>query len=228
MYETIHRALVSGEAGTVVPRWIAGVLGEVVRGRTDLRAVRHPLGFVCLPVERTGERGICLHVWSENLAHARPTTSSTHAHSWDLISYVLYGTLRNDLVAVTDAPDGPTHRICEIGSSEHGDEIRRTSRLVRRERRSSELHRQGAVYTLAAGVFHETVARGEVATIALGSGRPGAVDLSVGAVNTGTHRTTRQLCDREETALVAAMVVERLGRVPEPRPREDLCERGRP
>ncbi|MGW4056813.1 hypothetical protein ACWEGE_00965 [Amycolatopsis sp. NPDC004747] len=228
MYETIYRALMDGEAGNVVPRWTAGVLAAVAHGRGGLRAVRHPLGFLCLPLERAGERGICLHVWSESLTHARPTTSSTHAHSWDLVSYVLYGTLRNELVSVTDAPDEPTHRVCEIGSDERGDEIRRTSSLVRRERRSSELYRQGDVYTLPAGVFHETVAEGEVATVALGSGRPGAVDLSVGAVDTVTHRTTRQLCDREETALVAAMVVERLGRIPEPRPREDLCERGRP
>jgi hypothetical protein len=221
MYETIYRAVTSGAAERAVPPWTLDVLGEVAQGRGGIRAVRHPLGFLCLPLERTGERGICVHVWSDRLTHAEPTTSATHAHSWDLVSYVLYGTLRNELIAVTDEPRAPTHRVCEIGSDAEGDEIRQTPRLVRRETRASEVHHQGDVYALPAGVFHETVPEGETATIALGSGRPGAVDLSLGAVHTETHRIRRELCDRDETASVAGMVVERL--VGQPRSREDPC-----
>lgn len=211
-----------------IQRWIADVLGELADGRGDIAAVRHPLGFVCFPLERTGEQGICVHVWSDQLTHAQPTTSKTHAHSWDLISFVLYGSLRNELVGITEAADRPTHRVFEVGSRADGDEIRRTSRLVRRHTQVSELHHRGDVYTLPAGVFHESMPQGETATVALGRGHPGAVDLALGAIDTQTHRVRRQLCDREETAYAAALVAEHLADVPEPRHREDRCEQRRP
>ncbi|HKS46792.1 MAG TPA: hypothetical protein VJT49_17105 [Amycolatopsis sp.] len=241
MYDTIYRAVTGEARDRAVPRWAADRLGEVAAGRGRVLAVRHPLGFLCLPLERAGERGVCVHVWSDHVPHAGATTSTTHAHSWDLLSYVLYGTLRNELVAVTDEPDGPTHRVCEIESGGDGDEIRRTSRLVRRGGSVTEVHRKGDVYGLPAGVFHETVPVGETATVALGLGRPGAVDLALGDLHTESHRTKRQLCDHDETVYVAGMVVMRLagsGQRPPgvqppdpawgpasrpPRPREDPC-----
>src|SRR5882757_10513589 len=96
-YNTFHRAMTNGTARWVVPQWACGILGEVARGRTSITAMRHPLGFICIPVERAGDHGVCVHVWSGRLSRTSPTTSAMHAHSWDLISYVLYGSLRNEL-----------------------------------------------------------------------------------------------------------------------------------
>lgn len=218
MYDELHRIMLAGDPGRLIPQWTMDTLRSIADGRNPLAAVRHPLGFICLPVERTGERGICVHVWSERLTNAGPTTSTTHAHSWDLFSYVLYGTLCNKLVTVTDAPDTPTHRVYEIGSGPDGDEIRRTGRLVSQHGPTSDFHRRGAVYQLPAGVFHDTEASGETATVALGSGRPGSVDLALGAVHTESHRIRRQLCDRDETAFAATLAAEQLAGTPAPRP----------
>ncbi|MGH3838491.1 MAG: hypothetical protein ACRDSF_22770, partial [Pseudonocardiaceae bacterium] len=66
------------------------------------------------------------------------------------------------------------------------------------------------IYSLAAGVFHTTVVRGEAATVALGSSRPGIMDLSLGGIDRKTHRVRRQRCDRDETAHAARIVAERL------------------
>ena len=237
-YDTIHRAILDGVADRDVPRWAAGVVGEVASGGSGIMAVRHPLGFYCLPVERTGERGVCVHLWSDRLTPARPTTSATHAHSWELVSFVLCGTLCNELVTVKDSPvspvspdspDGPTHRVFEVISTADGDEIRRTPRLVRRRTRAAELHHSGEVYSLPAGVFHETTHRGETATVALGRGFPDAVDLVLGAPDTETHRTRRHVCGRDETIHAASLVVDLLAEVPRPRHEEhDRCERRRP
>jgi hypothetical protein len=227
MYETIHRVMTGQTAEPDIPQWTVEALGGVATGRSELRAVRHPLGFLCLPLERAGERGVCVHVWSDRFASARAITSTTHAHSWDLVSYVLYGTLRNRLVSVTDEPAAPTHRVCEIVSGGDADEIRHTPRLVRSGEGVSEVHRQGDVYRLPAGLFHETLPEGEVATVALGNGRPGAVDLALGDLNTGTHRIRRQLCGLDETAYAATVVVERLAEISEPRSEDPCGCRGR-
>ncbi len=226
MYDAISQTIRGGEADETLPDWTIDALNDVIDGRSGVLGVRHPLGFVCLPLERSGDQGVCVHVWSDRLARAMPTTSATHAHSWDLVSYVLYGSVRNELISVEDAAAEPTHRLFEVHSDTDGDELRRTGRLVRRQGRTGESHRQGEVYTLPAGVFHETVADGEAATIALGQGRAGAVDQALGAFDTATHRIRRQLYDEDETAHAARLVLERLTAErpePEPRDREDRC-----
>jgi hypothetical protein len=172
--------------------------------------VRHPLGFVCLPLERTGEAGVCVHVWSDSFARPSLTTSMMHSHSWDLISYVLYGSVRNEVIDVTDAPDDAAYRVLEVRSSGGIDELRETPRLVRCKVRAAELSHSGDIYSLAAGVFHATVVHGEAATVALGRTRRGAMDLSLGAIDSKTHRVQRQRCDRDETARAARAVTERL------------------
>ncbi|MDQ3154635.1 MAG: hypothetical protein M3R63_23890 [Actinomycetota bacterium] len=208
-----HRAILGGAAGQDAPRWAFDVLGEIARGSRSVVAMRHPLGFVCIPVDRTGDQGVCVHVWSDSLPSARPTTSTMHAHSWDLISHVLYGSVRNELIDVTDAPDDPAYRVFEIRSGGDVDEVRETPRLVRCEISAAELNRQGDTYTLRAGVFHATAVQGEAATVALGSGRPGTMDLSLGGIDTRTHRVGRQRCDRDETAAAARVVTERLASI---------------
>ena len=212
-YDRFHRAMLDGTAGQAVPRWASGVLDEVAHNRTSVAGVRHPLGFVCLPVERTGEAGVCVHVWSDSFPSASPTTSMMHAHSWDLISYVLYGSVRNEVINVTDAPDEAAYRVFEIRSEGDLDEVCETPQLVRCEIRATELNHRGDIYSLAAGVFHTTVVRGEAATVALGSGRPGILDLSLGGIDMKTHRVQRQRCDRNETAHAARVVTERLARI---------------
>src|ERR1700754_5108927 len=120
-YRGVREVLAGGE----VRQW---ALGELER--PDLTAVRHPLGFVCLPLERDGGDGVCLHLWSDTLAHAESTTSQIHCHSWDLVSHVLYGQMRNVHAVVTDAGADATHRVFEVVSGADGDRISPTSRTV--------------------------------------------------------------------------------------------------
>jgi hypothetical protein len=212
-YDSFRRAMLDGAAGLAVPRWVYGILGEVAQNRTSVAGVRHPLGFVCLPVERTGGAGVCVHVWSDSFPRPSLTTSVMHAHSWDLISYVLYGSVRNEIIDVTDTADEAAYRVFEIRSGGDVDEVCETSRLVRCELRAAELNHQGDIYSLSAGIFHTTVVQGEAATVALGSSRPGTMDLSLGRIGRKTHRVRRRRCDRDETAHAARMVTERLARI---------------
>ncbi|HUR05723.1 MAG TPA: hypothetical protein VM347_24480, partial [Nonomuraea sp.] len=66
--------------------------------------------------------------------------------------------------------------------------------------------------TLPAGRFHSSVVPegGEAATIALGRGRPGSRDLSLGPLGTGAHHVSRQPLDEEETALAVRLIAAHL------------------
>lgn len=226
-FDGLQHAMRYGDDPWTVPRWARGALHEVIEGRLHVAAIRHPLGFVCIPIERTGERGVCVHVWSDRLATAQPTTSPIHAHSWRLVSYVLYGTVHNELFGVHDVCDEPEYRLFRIVSVGDVDEMRETPRLVRAHIDSTESVRRGGVYSMPAGVFHNTVVQGDAATVALGSGQPECIDLSLGGLTTTTHRVRRQRCDPDETVRAARVAAERLGPIPsvDQEDRWDRCHR---
>lgn len=217
-YEQIRNAIeqhtsLADRIGDQVEDWIQRVVTDVVADRLPISAVRHPLGFVCLPVNRTGDDGACVHLWSPDWRPATLTTSATHCHSWDLLSYVIAGQLRNQVVRVIDAPSLATHRVFEVHSGRSGDDIRATDRLVRAEPEATSVHATGDVYRLPSGVFHQTLPDTDVvATLAFGSGQPGATDLSLGALNSPNHHVRRELCDRENTIRAAELVLGLLSR----------------
>ncbi|GAA0345902.1 hypothetical protein [Streptomyces blastmyceticus] len=206
---------VDGRCGTEpLVRAACSALDDIATGRREVRAVRHPLGFLCFPVERDGDCGVCIHVFRDGPRGATTalTTSPVHAHSWDLTSCVLYGQLVNVRVKVVDRQDRPTHRVFEIVSDPAGvDVLRPTSRLVVYKagvRRTSDA---GEVYTLPAGEFHTTMlSRGRAATILLGCSRQGGSDLSLGPLHGTGHRVVREQCDAVQSARIAGSVLRRI------------------
>ncbi|WP_414166649.1 hypothetical protein ACMATS_02165 [Streptoverticillium reticulum] len=213
-----------GRCGTgPLLRAARSVLGDIAAGRREMRAVRHPLGFLCFPVEREGGCGVCIHVFGAD-AHetygmqgmqgtaSALTTSQVHAHSWDLTSCVLYGQVVNVPVRVTGHQERPTHRVFEIVSDPAGvDELRPTPRLVAYEPGVAQTSGAGEVYTLPAGEFHTTLVSGRsAATVLLGCSRPGGRDLSLGPLHGAGHRVVRQQCDAEQSARTAGSVLRRI------------------
>ncbi|MFB4275057.1 hypothetical protein ACBJ59_07140 [Nonomuraea sp. MTCD27] len=202
-YHGVRELLRAGEARS----WALAELS-----RPGLTGVRHPLGFVCLPLERDGGEGVCLHLWSDSLTPAESTTSQIHCHSWDLVSHVLYGQVRNVHAVVTDAGADATHRVFEVVSGADGDRISPTRRTVRHATGLVEVFGPGDTYTLAADRFHSSIVPegGEAATIALGRGRAGSRDLSLGPLGGGLHHVSRQPLNAGETALAVRLIAAHL------------------
>jgi hypothetical protein len=210
-YTDLDNAIRQGSATEWVPRWALELLRDIASGRRELTAVRHPLGFLCLPVQRRGEHGICVHMWTPALRPA-VQTSQMHSHSWDLTSYVLYGTLHNQHIRVAETPGSATHRVFEVRSHGDVDELHATDRLVSCDPEPASAHGGGCVYLLPAGEFHRTEVPGgqHVATVVLGRTRPAAADLSLGPLGTRSHTLIRSHCDRGETVQAALLIAERL------------------
>ncbi|MEU3118183.1 MULTISPECIES: hypothetical protein [Micromonospora] len=213
-YADLEREIDRGTRPELLRGWALDVLDDVAEGRRSLRAVRHPLGFTCLPVERDGPDGVCVHAWPADPPPVRPTTSTMHSHSWDLLSHVLHGTVRNELIEVDDAPADPAWRVYEVRSLGEVDEMAATDRLVTAMTATVETHSAGDSYALRAGGFHTSeVDAGEPAvTVALGRTTPGACDLSLGAVDGRSHRVRRDRCDAAETARMARQIARLVAR----------------
>ncbi|QHC22993.1 hypothetical protein [Streptomyces sp. GS7] len=211
-YDTLDRLLRPGAPGEAPRAGVADALEDIACGKRELRAVRHPLGFLCLPLVRDGVRGVCVHLFGTGI-HADPTAAPMHAHSWELRSYVLYGRVGNLPVAVTEEARSPTHRIFEVFSAPSGvDELRPTSRLVHCEPGPAVSSGSGETYSLPAGEFHATVvARGQpAATLVLGRSLPGYTDLSLGPLHGRGHRTVRRRCGAEHTERTVRTALRRI------------------
>jgi hypothetical protein len=204
-YEEIREGIRAGTAARTLPAWAGHVLDDVLAGLAagapPVPAVRHPLGFLCLPVERSGDLGVCLHIWTPEVRPAPSTTSPVHCHSWDLLSFVLYGTVRNVRIDVEGPAGGAPQQVFEVVSHGDVDELRATGRAVHCAPGRSTAHRTGESYTLPAGVFHSTLIEGgrDAATVALGRQTPGGGDLSLGPLDTPTHRVHRSRSDQADT-----------------------------
>ncbi|ROO84038.1 hypothetical protein EDD29_1550 [Actinocorallia herbida] len=196
-YAELHRLCSAGPAPEVA-RWAHETLTEASAGRIE--GVLHPLGFLCLPVERHSGTGVCLHLWSPELPPAPSTTSLWHCHSWELLSLLLYGGLRNTLATLADGPD---LRVFRVVSAPDGDTLEATDRTVRAVPSDGGTFTRGAVYRLPAGSFHRTEVTGETATVALGADRTGAHDLTLGAPGLRSHRVRRRRGDPRQTARLA-------------------------
>jgi hypothetical protein len=210
-YASIRTAIDRGEAADVIPQLALAMLREIARGERELAAVRHPLGFLCFPALRENENGVCVHLWTHGVRQTL-TTSPMHAHSWDLTSYVLCGWLRNQHIGVRDSADAPTHRVFEVRSHGDLDELHATDRLVSCWPAADSKHAAGAVYLLAAGDFHATVAPDDrdVATVVLSRSRADAADLALGPVHMPSHTFSRSRCGSAETARAARLIADQL------------------
>jgi hypothetical protein len=216
-YPALERAARRGESAELA-RHAAAELEQVASGRRALRAVRHPLGFVCLPVLRDGAEGVCVHVFGPS--DPVLTSHQVHSHSWDLTSTVLYGRLGNRRMGVAEETGKPTHRVFEVHSRPTGvDELRPTRRLVRCLPGPEQTSTRGQTYTLAAGEFHTTVVPDgrPTATLVLGRTLPGRADLSLGPLRAPGHRVVRKVCDAAQTVRIARAALRRIHE-PEPPP----------
>ncbi|MER6410289.1 hypothetical protein [Streptomyces humidus] len=209
-YPALERAARRGATVELV-RHAAAQLEGVVSGGRALRAVRHPLGFVCLPVLRDGAQGVCVHVFGP--ADPILTGHQVHSHSWELTSTVLYGELNNRRMEVTEEAARPTHRVFEVHSAPSGvDELRPTRRLVRCLPGAEQSSSRGQTYALPAGEFHTTVVPDgrPTATLVLGRTLPGRADLSLGPIRAPGHRVVRRMCDAAQTVRIAQAALRRI------------------
>jgi len=218
-YWRLSRAIAEGSAPDLVPKWTVDTLRAVADGGSPLRATSHPLGFTCLPVVRDGLYGICVHLWDPSLTRGKLTTSTIHAHSWQLSSYVLYGEVTNERILIGEANSVPEHlsnertyRLLEVHSHGDIDELWPTAQLVRCTNRSAQHYVAGNSYSMPAGAFHTTTLKSnaEAATVALGHMVPGAANLSLANPDVGPHWITRRRLNHQDTVLAARMIIERL------------------
>ncbi|WP_261554622.1 hypothetical protein [Frankia tisae] len=188
---------------------ISAILEEIIAGRYEYPSFRHPLGFICTSLFRDSQSGLCLHLWPDGVVGGEP--SVVHAHSWDLRSFVLIGSLVNRVHQV-DQQTAATQRVFEVVTDGEADTVTRTASLVTDVVIEERFVEAGSFYTLAAGLFHTSERRGSsvAATVVFGRRRMGVKDCFLGAADMQPVVARRPHCDATD-ALHAVHIALNLG-----------------
>lgn len=191
---------------------VGGILRGITGGNYRQDMLRHPLGFFCLPIWRTGSGGLCIHVWMGGADLARLTTSRIHLHTWSLYSYILCGVVENRRIEVVPDESAPTHRIFEIFSKDDDDRIRPTDQTVSSRVAGVQRFVLGDRYYVRPNDYHQTVVpdRHFTATVMLAVNWDPSPQLGLGPVERKEHVVRRQRCSESETREVAAALLGRI------------------
>ncbi len=199
----------------------AYVRSALGRARKDgASGVRHPLGFLCLPLYRSPDFGLCVHVWETSLSRSVLTISPIHSHSWDLTSRVLRGGMDNEVIEL-DHERPPTHRVCAIVNSGHVDEIRPTRARVGYDVSRIDRVAAGETYTLPAGIFHASRAHNATVTLVLARTRRQAPEFALAHLDTRAHVVTRSAASSRDLQIATDLVGGEAGRMLAPRRIDD-------
>jgi hypothetical protein len=185
-------------------------LAPVMTGERALAAIKHPLGFVCLPVLREAANGVCVHIWPPTPLAATGSAANVHCHSWHLLSFVLEGTIHNQLCDVVDAASGP-YRVCVVNSMGTVDEIVPTSRRVDVKAAEPMACHAGECYEIPAGQFHTSprLSRDGAVTVVLGHQDSRAVNQTLADPDATLASHVRERLGADETrAIVRTLQVE--------------------
>ncbi|GAA2887983.1 hypothetical protein [Streptomyces mexicanus] len=185
------------------------VLTEIAAGQARFRALRHPLGFLYVQLDRRADSVLRLHLWPDVSRWEVLTTSPYHMHAWDLTSYVHRGRITNTIVGVRSCPDSPEYRVFEISGESTVDCLSPTEELVKASVMSRETIDAGGFYRMSAGVYHASQAQSEgwSVTVALVQRVPGAGERALGPLALKAHRTRREVSSPEELMSAAQQIV---------------------
>jgi hypothetical protein len=182
-----------GTDGPALSAATGRLLDGIAGGRLPVPGLRHPLGFLYLPLHRASDLTLRLHIWDPDLPPATLTTSPYHSHAWNLTSYVYCGQLENVLMRVRQVAEPPGYRVFEITGDGGIDALRPTGTLAAAEVATVQRVVAGEVYRIPAGVYHATGVDGRrTATVAVVRRRDALPERALGPIALGAHRVRRE------------------------------------
>jgi len=173
--QEVEEALQNGQAG----------LPDFLRLRIALLAPfkRHPLGFLSCTLLSEGSRRLRLHYWPVGGAFQQSADCQIHDHLFDLNSWVLEGLIEN--IEYKTSLTGDEHALYEASYNGDTSVLKKTKATLRLEAARRQSFRAGERYSVAAGVLHQTVRRGDkpATTVLVTDDRSRSAPLVVGPLN---------------------------------------------
>jgi hypothetical protein len=141
----------------------------------------HPVGFAHAKLAEFDGLTVRLHIWPDPPIDPQNPPWSVHRHAWPLTSYVIRGSVRNQLFSVLERKGGD-HLLYEVGYDGGESVMRATSIRARCLPSTVEQVDEGERYTVPRDAFHCTIGGAAEPTVTIAvTGEPsGMPPLVVG------------------------------------------------
>ncbi len=182
--------------------------GEVPAG------VVHPLTFLYFPLHRAEKTTLRLHIWPSWREYAVPTTSEYHKHAWSLTSYIIAGTVRNEMPRITLVDRSVAdYRLFDIEGRTGEDRIQPRDEWVRFEDDVIDHHRRHSVYRIVVDRYHASTSAPHefAATLCLVDRSVLGREVTLGPVDGIAHVTHRRPVPAEDARLAIKELALHLG-----------------
>lgn len=117
----------------------------------------HPLGFAMCRIGKWDSVSLRAHVWPADLGNQQKPAWLIHDHRFHLTSWVLSGGIENKEYDID--PSGSDHVIYSASYDLDRSILNRTNISCSKELVRNESFREGQVYEVNSGVFHDSVSQ---------------------------------------------------------------------
>lgn len=139
------------------------VVDQCVNSRSKF--LWHPLGFIMCRLAEHQSRKLRLHLWPRDGGRPQDPAWPIHDHVFDLQSWVLAGTISN--VEYCASQVGVEYQLYSAAYEDGESVLRRSERRVRLKEAHRSEYVSGQQYVIEAGIFHQSVRKGEATAITL-------------------------------------------------------------
>jgi hypothetical protein len=121
----------------------------------DTCFVWHPLGFVMATLIDEGENKIRLHLWPNSFQNAQKPTWLIHDHLFDLVSWVLSGSIENIEYKKRTSPF--SHQLYSVSYEAGGSKLTKLNSFVSLEVDKKHSINERESYIIKSGILHQSI-----------------------------------------------------------------------
>lgn len=206
-------AIEEGDFESVKAR-LASLLKKIISRPSEFEAVWHPLGFMHIKLNENQRKALRLHIWLKDSPKIDLPTSLMHNHNWNLMSYVLCGSIINHTLEVDYETSTPTHKIYEVFYIDQVNMLYPTNSIVTYKTVNSSYYESGNKYTIGAGDFHYTELGNSddlTSTIVVADTVTTGPPKSLGPIASVSHRMERFRASAYEIEKAAKSILSSIG-----------------
>lgn len=132
-------------------------LKDILDIRTSLKRPfkKHPLGFYSCTLLEEDSYKIRLHYWDKLINEDMQSSELTiHDHIFNFKSWVMLGSIEN--IQYQEDDNGQIYNVYSGVYQENYSILKKTSKVLKIKKQSTNIFKNGESYTMSAGVLHET------------------------------------------------------------------------
>ena len=153
VFEVTYQEIINNK----VPTKLKNLIAVLIESNDSYSPNWHALGFVHCKLATFSYGTLRLHIWPPQERHSQEQQHKIHDHIFSLTSYVLSGSINNEIYSIQGAQKNVASTQCyNVNYIKGGAKIRATEQYYNETQLSKSLVEEGEHYNVLSGVLHQS------------------------------------------------------------------------